>query len=81
MKKPRRDNPRHKSTTCIAERLSTAGCLKHKGRVSGDAAFQTHYASFPIETFEEIYRSASVKFTSLSNSSISESDLPFVVDG
>lgn len=29
----------------------------------------------------EIYRSASVKFASFSNSSMSESGLPFVVDG
>lgn len=29
----------------------------------------------------EIYRSASVKFTSLSSSSSSESDFPFVVEG
>jgi len=41
MKKARRDNHDHESTRYVAERRSHEGCLKHKGRVSRDAAFSS----------------------------------------
>ena len=54
---------------------------KYKGRVIDDAAFSNPSLYLSGSKGSTIYRSASVKLASFSNSSMSESGRPFVVDG